>query len=136
MTGEAIAAVSVALVSDGAVLLVKRGREPSKGLWAFPGGRVEAGETLEQAASRELREETGLEAGKLTLCSVIELGSASGLFRLHVFKADHAGGNPLAGDDAEEARWVRLIEIDELPITESTLRIARTLLGGDECETG
>ncbi|WP_292224791.1 NUDIX domain-containing protein, partial [Mesorhizobium sp.] len=52
-----IPAVSVAVVRDGTVLLVKRGRAPSQGLYAYPGGKVEPGETLPQAAARELREE-------------------------------------------------------------------------------
>src|SRR4051812_32458108 len=53
-------AVSVAIFHDGRFLLVKRGREPSKGFYAFPGGRVDAGEADEDAARRELAEETGL----------------------------------------------------------------------------
>ena len=59
-------AVSVAMRRHDRMLLVKRGRAPSRGLYAFPGGRVEAGETLEAAARRELLEETGLEAGELS----------------------------------------------------------------------
>ena len=54
-------AVSVAIVRGNTVLLVKRARQPSQGFYAFPGGKVEAGETLEEAARRELREETGLQ---------------------------------------------------------------------------
>ena len=55
-------AVSVAVFNDGAFMLVRRGREPSKGLFAFPGGRVDAGEGDEDAVRRELAEETGLTA--------------------------------------------------------------------------
>ena len=58
-------AVSVAIFHDGAFLLVKRGREPSKGLYAFPGGRVDAGESDEEAVRRELAEETGLTVATL-----------------------------------------------------------------------
>ncbi|RVD18864.1 NUDIX domain-containing protein, partial [Mesorhizobium sp. M4B.F.Ca.ET.017.02.2.1] len=55
-----IPAVSVAIVRGDKVLLVKRARPPSQGLYAYPGGKVEPGETLSQAAARELEEETGL----------------------------------------------------------------------------
>src|SRR3989304_4831608 len=53
-------AVGVVVVKNSSVLLVKRGREPSKGLWSVPGGLIELGETLEDAAQREVREETGI----------------------------------------------------------------------------
>src|SRR5262245_23578758 len=59
---ETLPAVSVAIVRGDTVLLVKRARQPSQGFYAFPGGKVEAGETLEQAAARELLEETGMRA--------------------------------------------------------------------------
>jgi ADP-ribose pyrophosphatase len=53
-------AVGAIVIKDGRVLLVKRSQPPSKGLWAIPGGRVELGETLKEAAEREIIEETGL----------------------------------------------------------------------------
>jgi ADP-ribose pyrophosphatase YjhB (NUDIX family) len=53
-------AVGAIVFRDGRVLLVKRGRPPSQGQWAIPGGRVELGETLQAAAEREINEETGL----------------------------------------------------------------------------
>lgn len=121
-------AVSVALINGGSVLLVKRGREPSKGQFAFPGGRVEPGETLEQAARRELMEETGLQAGPLTLAKALDIDAPPFLFRLHVFVAPYLGGTPRPGDDAEEADWYPLDRLSGLPLSESVLEVATAAL--------
>ncbi|MFP1631495.1 NUDIX hydrolase [Zhengella sp. ZM62] len=124
-------AVSVAIYNEGRFLLVRRGNAPARGKYAFPGGRVEEGETLEEAARRELMEETGMTAGALTLHSVLDLDSegAGVTYRLHVHTGAYAGGTPLAGDDAETAEWLTLDEMDGLPVTDSTLAVARAIAG-------
>jgi ADP-ribose pyrophosphatase YjhB (NUDIX family) len=76
MTASIIPAASVAILKAGRFLLVKRGHPPAEGLFAFPGGKLEPGETPEQAARRELFEETGLKAGDLRLWKVIDLGGS------------------------------------------------------------
>jgi 8-oxo-dGTP diphosphatase len=126
-----IAAVSVALVEDGKALLVLRGREPAKGMFAFPGGRVEAGETLDQAARRELREETGMSAGDLDPVEILEIpphkpGQPG--YRLHVFQSTPAGGVLTAGDDALEAAWFDFDSLSKLHITGTTFAVCRALL--------
>ena len=129
-----IEAASAGLVCQGRILLIKRGKEPSKGLYAFPGGRVEPGETAEAAARRELYEETGLEAGGLEHLETLDMESsvvAGATFRLHVFCGFHPGGEPFASDDADEAGWFNLTEIERLPMTDSSLRLARQLLVHD-----
>jgi len=131
-------AVSVALVRGDSVLLVRRRFAPARGLYAFPGGRVEAGESLEEAARRELFEETGLQAGPLTPVEEILIESErDGLaieFRLQVFTAPHVGGEPVANDDAEEAAFFRLSEVQRLPLAGSVGEIAEQLLGGKQAK--
>jgi ADP-ribose pyrophosphatase YjhB (NUDIX family) len=127
-----IPAVSVALKRSDRVLLVKRRFAPSRGLYAFPGGRVEPGETLEDAARRELFEETGLQAGPLTQIAELLVGAATGeapvRFLLHVFSAPHVGGEPVSASDAEEAAFFSLNELRSLPLTGSVGEIAEELL--------
>lgn len=128
-----VPAVSVAVLRDRSIMLVRRGRAPSKGLYAFPGGRVEAGESLEQAARRELAEETGIEVGALVRLRDISIDSrddGGSLYLLTVFGARHAQGEPIAADDADEAAFFTLSEIERLPLTDSTLEIVLELLDG------
>lgn len=111
-------AASVAVMRGQEVLLVRRGRGSGAGLWAFPGGKVEAGETLEQTACRELLEETGVTA---SICSHLEsydINAGKRQFALTVFAAEYLSGDARAGDDALEARWFTLGAAMSLPLAE------------------
>lgn len=118
---------------DDRVLLVRRGRAPSLGLWAVPGGAVEAGETLAEAAEREVREETGVSVkarDPVHVFDVIRHGPAGEIEHHYVvidLLADYLGGEPVAGDDAAEAAWVRCGEIGALPVSEETAKLVRRL---------
>lgn len=114
-------------------LLVKRGREPAKGQWAFPGGRLNYGESLVEAVARELREETGLEAENIEFfdhLEIIETQEQNGVPAHHFLLCVHTGegiGEPIPADDAEEARWVTIEEMRALPATPSTLSFAKRM---------
>lgn len=109
-----------AIISDGAgrLLLIKRGHEPGKGLWSLPGGRVEAGESDEQAVVREVREETGLIVAAGRLVGVVRRAGPGGVvFDIRDYAAAVTGGTLVAGDDAEEACWAGRTEMGGLPLT-------------------
>lgn len=90
---------------DGRILLVRRGREPSRGLWSIPGGRVEGDEAWEAAAIREVREETGIVATDPVFVGFVERESGAGTTYVIADFALTGAGEPQAGDDADEARW-------------------------------
>ena len=95
------------------IILVKRGNEPFKGQWAFPGGFVDYGETVEDAALRELREETGVEAEIQGILGVYSNPKRDP--RAHhisiVFIAQYIKGQPKGGDDAAEAAWYKIKDL-------------------------
>jgi ADP-ribose pyrophosphatase YjhB (NUDIX family) len=126
-----IEAVSAAIFHDGRFLLVRRGRAPALGLYAFPGGRVEEGETLDEAVRREVLEETGARVENIALIRAIEIVSESDEFAiefiLNVHRAEFVGGEVAAGDDADEVVWVSVEEMEELPLAGSVLDIARQI---------
>jgi 8-oxo-dGTP diphosphatase len=128
-------AVGAIVLRDGHVLLVKRGRPPSQGLWAIPGGRVELGETLQAAAEREINEETGLtiRAGDPVHTFDVIVRDHAGRVRFHYvivdLLADYLGGDePRPGDDAREARWVVPQDLAELPVSQTTLDVLKNVL--------
>lgn len=98
-------AASVALLRAGRVLLIQRARAPWDGAWSLPGGRLEPGETAEDCAARELREELGLRVAGLLPVARLLLGE--GRFRLQVFGTVTFEGDIVANDEIAAWRWVR-----------------------------
>jgi len=120
MSGYVIPCVGAVIKDDrGRLLLIKRGHAPGAGLWSLPGGRIEPGETDAEALVREMREETGLviEAGQL-IGTVRRPAQDGGLLDIRDYAATVTGGTLRAGDDAADARWVAVSELEILPITE------------------
>lgn len=122
--------VGVVCLRGEEVLLIKRGTPPRLGQWSVPGGRLEWGETLQSAALRELKEETGVDAELLGLIDVIDgvfPARPGGEITRHYVLIDYAarwtGGEPVAGDDAAEARFVSRDEAMALVEWEETRRM-------------
>lgn len=110
------------------VLLVERAAEPYKGHWGLPGGAVEVGEPVTDAVAREVAEETGLHVTVERLLGfqdAIErdaLGRVRYHFIIFYFSARVTGGQLQAGEDAAQAVWVPLTDMNRLQVTDSVMR--------------
>lgn len=105
MTDDLPNAASVAIVREGKVLLIKRAYAPYQHLWTLPGGRMEAGETIEQCAIREIAEEVGLVIRNPRPVMVQALGR-DGTFRLAVFVTRDFTGQVRASDEVADHKWL------------------------------
>lgn len=129
-------AVSAGIFRDGKILLVRRAREPSKGIYTFPGGRVEFGESLTEALAREVREETGLIIEILGLTGFREAlpgkTGGHGHFVILPFAARWVANDVTLNDELDDAKWLVPDELKGLPITlglEATIAAARRIAG-------
>ncbi|HEY0634076.1 MAG TPA: NUDIX hydrolase [Gammaproteobacteria bacterium] len=133
MSGAPVVAVGAIVRRGDEVLLVQRGTPPNENQWAIPGGRVHLGETLQLAAEREILEETGIriKAGAVLYTFEHIERDSSGAVRFHYVVLDLAGeylsGEPRAGDDAREARWIPLARLAQWPVNATTMRALRQL---------
>lgn len=133
-----IVGIGVVVIKHDTVLLVRRGKPPNIGAWTLPGGAQELGETAEQAARRELREETGLDAGELHFAATVDniRRDEAGRVRFHYTIIDFAtrwiAGEPVAATDVTEATWARLDSLSDYDLWSEAHRviaIARRLVG-------
>ncbi|MEE9910308.1 MAG: NUDIX hydrolase [Deltaproteobacteria bacterium] len=121
--------VGAVVIRDEKILLVKRGAEPNKGLWAIPGGTLKLGETMREGAAREILEETGITIAVGECIYVFDLierdeaGKIKFQFVVVDFAALYVSGEPKGADDAEEAGWFEPGELDDLPVSPKTLTI-------------
>jgi len=111
--------VGAVVVDHDRLLLVRRGRGPAQGEWSVPGGKVERGEALAEAVTRELREETALEGVCGPLLGWAERIEPDGHYVILDFEVTLVGDDqPTAGDDAAEVAWVELHEVADLPLVD------------------
>jgi len=124
--------VAVAVRKGDQILVIRRGKEPGYGVWSLPGGSQEFGERLLETAAREVMEETGITVRPVRVLTAIDAMTQGddGALRYHftiveVF-AEWVSGNPVAADDALDARWATFAEAEELvhwPETKETIRV-------------
>jgi len=133
-----IVGIGIVVIKDDTVLLVRRGKPPNVGAWTLPGGAQELGETTEDAARRELLEETGLEVGALHFAATVDniRRDAEGRVRFHYtiidFAARWESGEPVAATDVTEAAWAPLDALHKYNLWSEAHRviaIARRLVG-------
>ncbi len=113
--------------------MIKRGKPPAQGLWSVPGGSIELGETIFQAAQREVLEETGLNCQPYSVYDAIDAiyKDDSGTLQYHYVilyvAATCQEDLPIAMDDALEAKWFSLDELKELPTPGKTYQLLKKL---------
>jgi 8-oxo-dGTP diphosphatase len=122
-------AVSAAIVRDGKVLVVRRARKPALNLYTLPGGGVEIGETLSEAVTREVREETGLAVEPVALAGEREVivrdaqGQVERHFVILCFAARWLSGEPVLNEELDDARWLDPADLRGLRTTEGLAEI-------------
>lgn len=125
--------VGAIVIREGLLLLVKRASSPGKGFWAIPGGLVELGETIREAAEREILEETGITIRAKEAFYVFDFidRDSDGNIKYHYiiidFLADYLGGEPKAADDVSDARWVSPEAAAALNLSPTTRKLLKQM---------
>lgn len=118
------AAASMAVFRGNQVLLAQRRKPPLAGIWSLPGGHIELGETAAEAAVREVREETAVDAAVLDVVGIRDVimrddaGAVVGQYVIAVHVGRWLSGAPLAGSDAADAAFFEIADLEGLALTE------------------
>ena len=126
--------VGAVVLRGDKVLLVCRAQDPCKGEWTFPGGLVELGETLREAAERETYEETGIRVRAGEVLEVVDslVKGSGGRLRFHYSIVDvicrYISGSPRPGDDVSEVAWVPVKKALKIPLAGVTGQVLRKAL--------
>lgn len=127
VTGPSVQGVRCvgAVVHDGEhrLLLVRRANDPGRGRWSLPGGRVEPGETDEQAVTREVLEETGITVTVDCHVGSVTRAAPGGVVDIHDYRCRVVGGALQAGDDAADACWCDAATLATLPLVDQLLDV-------------
>jgi 8-oxo-dGTP diphosphatase len=114
-------AVSAAIFRDGKILLVRRARSPGKGFYSLPGGRVEFGEALHTALTREIDEETALRVKIVGLAAWREIlpgTGGGGHYLIMSFAARWIAGEPRLNDELDDFKWLAPDALGGLTVTD------------------
>ena len=129
-----VVGVAGVVLFEDAVLLIRRGREPMRGVWSHPGGALELGETTADGVAREVWEETGVRVRPITLIATLDqiVRDPAGAVQFHYFLVDWLcvptalePPSPLPGDDALDAEWVPLAHLTGRDLPDVTLDVIK-----------
>lgn len=129
-----IVGIGVVVWREDRFLLIRRGKAPNRGQWSLPGGAQHLGETVVEAARREIMEETGLAVDVAGLVDVVDAirTDDNGKVRFHYtlvdLVAESSSGETVAGDDATAVGWFRLDDLAKLSLWSETERVIRESL--------
>lgn len=128
--------VGTVTIKSGKILLIRRAFEPGAGKWSIPGGLVEVGEKLSEAAARETEEETGVKVEILELINVFDMidlddsGRAKYHYVLVDFLSKPVGGKERLSDEVTDIKWVTFEEARTMDLTRTARKALEELFGG------
>ena len=129
-----IPSVGAVVINNKKILMIKRGKPPAEGIWSIPGGRLKLGESLQQAAEREVFEETGLVIKSkypiytFDFIEKDQFGKVKFHYVIVDLLAEYISGEPVPGDDASEACWFDIQEIEKLPVGNTSRILAEKIM--------